>query len=60
MKVGIFRAYKGIVGTIEINSEGHYGKLLNINGFVDYYGDSLEQLEMEFHKTVDMYLEIIK
>lgn len=60
MVIGKFIAYKGIVGTIEHDSRKHFGKLLNINGSPYYYGDSLEQLEVEFHKTVDAYLETIK
>ena len=59
MRVGKFKAYRGAIGTIEVTTDKKiYGKLLNTKDLVNYYADSVEQLEVEFHKSVDEYLEM--
>lgn len=60
MQVGKFKPYRNIIGSIEVNDDGeYYGRLLDINGFVNYHSDSLKQLEEEFHKAVDDYLDML-
>lgn len=60
MSIGKFKPYKNIVGTIEMEGEKQFhGKLLDISGFVDYQADSLENLEEEFHRAVDDYLNML-
>lgn len=59
MEIGKFKAYKGFVGTIEMTDGKHHGKLLDINGFVNYTADSLEELEEEYHKAVEDYLVVL-
>ncbi|MBO5388566.1 MAG: hypothetical protein J6A59_10560 [Lachnospiraceae bacterium] len=59
MRIGTFKPYKDITGTIEIDNNTHRGKLIIDNGLVDYTADSLEELEVEFHKAVDDYLYIM-
>lgn len=60
MRIGTFKQYKGFVGSIEITDGKHHGILLNINDFVNYTADSLEQLEEEYHKAVDDYLILLE
>ena len=38
---------------------GHHGKLLDIDDFVNYTANSLEELETEYHKAVDDYLSFL-
>lgn len=59
MEIGKFKPYKGFIGTIEFTEGKHHGKLININDFVNYVADSLEELEEEYHKAVDDYLEVL-
>ena len=60
MVIGKFKSYKGFIGTIELTAGKHHGKLVDINGFVNYVADSLEELEEEYHKAVDDYLEVLE
>ena len=59
MEIGKFKPYKGFVGTIEVDDGGHHGKLLDIDDFVNYTANSLEELETEYHKAVDDYLSFL-
>lgn len=60
MQVGKFKPYRNIIGSIEVNDDGeYYGRLLDISGFANYHSDSLKQLEEEFHKAVDDYLDML-
>ena len=51
--------YKGFKGSIEPQEEGgsFYGKLLCIRDLVTYEARTLPELEKEFQKSVDGYLE---
>lgn len=62
MVVGQFKEYRGFIGSIEYNSEDnlHHGVLLNINDLVDYSADNVIELQKEFHKAVDDYIEYCK
>ena len=56
MDIGRFKAYKSIVGTIEITNGKHHGQLLNTKRRITYSADSLSDLEGVFHEAVDSYL----
>lgn len=56
MEIGKFKEYKGFVGSIEITDGKQHGIILDIDDFVNYTANSLEELEEEFHKAVDDYL----
>lgn len=60
MRIGQFVEYKGCVGTIEYDPEDelYYGKLLDIDDFVNYHGDDIFDLEKQFHDAVDDYIEL--
>ena len=62
MLIGQFKEYKGYVGSIEYSVEDsiHYGKLLNIKDLVNYEAGNITDLEKEFHKAVDDYIEFKK
>ena len=59
-----FKEYKGYTGSIEYDVEDkiHYGKVLftNKNHLVNYEAENIVELEEEFHKAVDDYLEFCK
>lgn len=58
--IGRFDKYRGFVGSIEYTDQKYHGRILNLYTFVDYSAESLEQLEIEFHKAADNYLEKVK
>ena len=62
MKVGTFKEYRGIEGTIEISKKNnnHRGKLIVHDEYIAYEADTLEELYEEFHRAVDDYLDIKK
>ena len=41
ISIGHFTEYRGIVGTISVTDDTYHGKLLGINGFVDYTADNV-------------------
>lgn len=51
--------YKGFVGTIGWSDEKNmfYGKIIGIREKLEYFSDNLTELEINFKKTVDMYLQ---
>lgn len=55
-----FESYKGFEGSIEVTDDKYHGIILNIDDFVNYTADSLEELQEEFHKAVDDYLVVLK
>lgn len=57
-----FSDYKGYVGTIEFDDEDniHYGKLINIKDFVNYHGNTVEELYDNFKNAVDDYIDFKK
>ncbi len=51
--------YKGFTGSIQRDEESkdYYGRLLNINDYVDYIGaKTLGELEKIFHEAVEDHL----
>lgn len=62
MIIGKFIEYKGYVGTIEYDPEDklHYGKLIDIEDFVNYHGDDVFDLETQYHEAVDDYIDFKK
>ncbi|MDA3977831.1 type II toxin-antitoxin system HicB family antitoxin [Gallibacterium sp. AGMB14963] len=54
--------YKGYVGTIEADLENHvlFGKLAYLRDVVTYEATTLPELEAEFKKSVDLYLQDCK
>ena len=60
MMIGKFLQYRGYVGSIEYSSEDnlHHGKLLNIDDLVTYEADNVIDLEKQYRKAVDDYIEI--
>lgn len=59
MRIGKFVEYKGYVGTIEYDPEDkiYYGKLDDIDDFVNYHAIDVVYLEKQFHDAVDNYIE---
>ena len=55
MIIGTFIEYKGYKGTIEYDDKKHHGKLIGINGLVNYTANSLEELFEEYKKAIDDY-----
>ena len=55
---GLLR-YKGYSARPEYSAEDRifYGKILGISDLVDFQSESAKDLETEFHKAVDDYLE---
>ena len=55
---GLLR-YKGYTARSEYSSEDRvfYGTILGISDMVDFQSDSAKDLEEEFHKAVDDYLD---
>lgn len=63
-RIGTFKKYKGYAGSVEYSLEDkiHYGKVLftNENHLVNYQAENIIDLEKEFHKAVEDYLEFCK
>lgn len=59
MKNGDLLRYKGYAARPEYSAGDRifYGKLLGISDLVDFRSESAKDLEDEFHKAVDDYLE---
>ncbi len=53
-----FMKYKNYEGSIEFSPEDHvlFGKVQFIRPLLSYSGDSLTELETQFHEVVDEYL----
>ncbi|MBC8949448.1 type II toxin-antitoxin system HicB family antitoxin [Xenorhabdus sp. TS4] len=51
--------YKGYIGTIEFDVEDNYlfGKLAYIRDLVTYQATTIKELEDEFKKSIELYLE---
>ena len=51
--------YKGYSARPEYSAEDRifYGKILGISALVDFQSENAKDLETEFHKAVDDYLE---
>ena len=51
--------YKGYSARPEYSAEDRifYGKILGISDLVDFQSENAKDLETEFHKAVDDYLE---
>lgn len=54
----VFR-YKGFIGSIEASARDKclYGKLLYINDLITYEALTVEDLEIEFHQSINEYLQ---
>jgi predicted HicB family RNase H-like nuclease len=59
MRNGDLLRYKGYSTRPEYSAEDHvfYGKILGINDLVDFQSENAKELENEFHKAVDDYLD---
>ena len=59
MQVGYFVGYKGYKGTIEFSMEDsiYYGKLVDIEDFVNYHAKSPEELYDSYCKAIDDYIK---
>lgn len=59
MKNGALLRYKGYTARPEYSAEDRifYGSILGISDMVDFQSESAKDLEDEFHKAVDDYLE---
>ena len=62
MLIGYLTEYKGYEGTIEYDYEDdiHYGKLINIEDFVNYNAKNVEDLYEQYKNAIDDYIEIKK
>ncbi|KMJ45112.1 hypothetical protein AB204_10440 [Xenorhabdus khoisanae] len=51
--------YKGYIGTIEFDVEDNYlfGKLAYIRDLVTYQATTIKELEDEFKKSIELYLD---
>jgi predicted HicB family RNase H-like nuclease len=51
--------YKDYQGSIKVSIEDNclHGKIEFINDLINYEAETVEQLEQEFHKAVDSYLD---
>ena len=54
--------YKGFIGAVEYDSDAHIftGEVVNIRAVITFQGASVDELEREFHASVDDYLEWCK
>lgn len=54
--------YKGYSGSIEFSEEDQlfYGKVLGIRSLISYEGKTLQQLSVDFHKAIELYLETLE
>ena len=50
--------YKGYYGTVEFSLEDQvlHGKVIGINGLLSYEGETIRELENDFHDVIDEYL----
>ncbi len=57
-----YMEYKGYRGTISYCGEDRilYGKVLGTKDSISYEGESVSELESDFHAAVDDYLEVCK
>lgn len=57
-----YMEYKGYRGTISYCGEDRilYGKVLGTKDSISYKGESVSELESDFHAAVDDYLEVCK
>ena len=53
-------SYKCYIGSIEYSDEDgvYFGRVLNIKSLISYEGNTIEELEKDFHRAVDDYLEM--
>ena len=53
--------YKGYTGSARLDEEGQlwHGKVTNINDIVTFHAERLEDVEQEFQRSVDTYLEFL-
>ncbi|MCC8179478.1 MAG: type II toxin-antitoxin system HicB family antitoxin [Planctomycetes bacterium] len=54
--------YKGYGGSVEFSREENilFGRVLGIRHVIDYEGESISELEQDFHNAVDSYLSVCK
>ena len=54
--------YKGYGGSVEFSREEGilFGRVLGIRHVIDYEGESIGELERDFHHAVDSYLSVCK
>ena len=62
MRIGQFSIYKNFKGSIEYDPEDniYHGKILDIRALVNYQGDSIIELEKNYHNAVDDYIILLK
>lgn len=60
MIFGQFIEYRGHVGSIEYSPEDgvYYGSLLGIKDFVNYEGNTIEELYKYYQEAVDCYVDL--
>lgn len=56
--MGDFLMYKGYKGSVEYSEEDHclYGKVLGISSLLSYEGETLEELERDFRRVVEEFV----
>jgi Uncharacterized protein encoded in hypervariable junctions of pilus gene clusters len=54
--------YKGYGGSVEFSREDGilFGRVLGIRHIIDYEGESIKELQDDFHNAVDSYLSVCK
>jgi predicted HicB family RNase H-like nuclease len=54
--------YKGYGGSVEFSREDGilFGRVLGIRHIIDYEGESISELERDFHNAVDSYLSVCR
>lgn len=55
-------SYRGYTGSVEFSREDGilWGRVLGIRHMIDYEGESVAELERDFHNAIDHYLTICK
>lgn len=55
-------SYKNYNGTVEYSSEDNclFGKVIGLKSLLSYEGNSVQELEQDFHAVIDEYLEDCK
>ena len=54
--------YKGFIGVVEYDDEAHIfsGEVINTRTVITFQGTTVDEIENEFHASVDDYLEWCK
>ena len=62
MLIGEFNEYKGYRGRIKFSKEDniYYGYITNTDDYINYHGNTVEELYESFKEAVDDYIDFMK